>query len=794
MSARLHPATSDDFGSLVGKRGVLRPDVRRLIEGRGCYVDDIVLPRMVHVFFVRSPYAHARIISIDVSEAEEQPGVIKVVNGREIAKYCSPWQGVLTNLEGMKSATQHALAIDRACWQGEPVVAIVAETRALAEDAAEFVDIDWEDLPVVADKEAALATGAPVIHPELGDNLCYQRSIDTGGVDAVFAEADHIIEDVFEFERQTPVSLEPRSLLADYNAGDERLNVHMSSQAPHMMQFLLARHLGLQETKVRVKVPDMGGGFGLKIHIFGDEMATAALSIMLNRPVKYIADRLESFISDTHSREHTVKARLAFGNDGAFLAWDVDDLCGAGAYSVYPRGSVNESKHIVNLTGIAYASPHYRARCRVAFQNKAMLGQYRAVGHPIACSVTEGLVDQAARVLGMDPLEIRIKNYIPEDAYPCKRPGRPTLEGLSQRACARKLSEMLDYEGLRAEQKSLRETGVYRGIGFANFIEMSNPSSATYGMGDAPITSQDGCTIRLNAQGTISCAVGVVEIGQGALTIIAQIAASTLGLAMEDVHVLLADTDCTPYGGGNWGSRGAGISGEATYQAAKALRDNILSVAAFLLGKEPDQLILRNGDIVEKDTGMTGLSLRDFASKVYFRTDLFPKDLQPEMVVTRHYSQKDLDGIATNGIQASLVEVNVETGDVAFLGHWVVHDCGTIINPDLVDEQIRGAVVQGLGAATGESCLYSPEGQLLNGSLAEYLVPLASGMPEIEVAHVVTPTRSSELGAKGVAEAGAAGAPAAVMNAINDALSPFNVHLSAQPFTPENVLRALGKF
>jgi carbon-monoxide dehydrogenase large subunit len=777
---------------LIGS-DVQRRDVDRLLRGRGSYVDDIKLARMVHVHFLRSPYAHARIVSIQTEEAKKAPGVVRIVTGNELAEVITPWVGVLGHMASMKSAEQSALAIDKVCWQGEPVAAIVAESRAQAEDAAELIEVDYDPLPVVADKANALDADSPVIHEQLGDNLCYERKENVGDVDKAFQEAHAVVEEVFDIGRHTAVTLEPRSILADFNPGDRKLTVHLSSQVPHMMQYLFAKHLGLPEADVRVRVPDMGGGFGLKIHIYGDEMATAALSMMLERPVKHIADRTESFVSDTHARDHQVRARLAVDADGRFMAWEVDDLCGAGAYSVYPRGSVNESKQVLNLTGGPYATENYRGRARVVFQNKPMLGQYRAVGHPIVCSVTEGMVDRAAHALGLDPADIRRRNFIPEDAYPYKRPAGPVLERLSQHASLEKLLSMMDYPSLRNEQSRLREKNVYRGIGLASYIEMSNPSSATYGVGGAPITSQDGCVVRLNAQGSVTCAVGVTEIGQGARTMIGQIVATVLGVGMEDVTVLLGDTEVTPYGGGNWGSRGAGISGEAAYLAAGSLRENLLSAAGVLLQCDPAKLRLEGKAVVDEDSGEARMTIAELAYTVYFRSDLFPKSFQPELVASRHYAQKALDGVATNGIQGSYLEVDIDTGFVSLLGHWLVHDCGTVINPAIVNEQLRGAVVQGLGGALGEECLYSSEGQLMNGTLAEYLVPMAAEMPDIEIALISTPTETSSLGAKGAAEAGAAGAPAATMNAINDAIQPLGGRVAAQPFTPERILRALNK-
>jgi carbon-monoxide dehydrogenase large subunit len=351
----------------------------------------------------------------------------------------------------------------------------------------------------------------------------------------------------------------------------------------------------------------------------------------------------------------------------------------------------------------------------------------------------------------------------------------------------------MEYERLRHEQKEFRSRGVYRGIGLASFVENSNPSAATYGQGGASIAAQDSCTVGLTATGGVTVAASINELGQGAHAVIAQVTATAIGIPLERVKVLMGDTDVTPYGGGNWGSRGTGIGGEAALQAGKALRANILSFVARLTETEASLLDVRNGNVVEAATGLQCMTLEEVARTAYFRTDRVPRDFQPELTVTRSYAQKAYTGVYANGIQGSYLEVDVDTGFVTLLAHWVVDDCGTIVNPLLVDEQIRGAVVQGIGAALFEECVYSPEGQLLNGSLADYLVPMAGEIPAIQVAHTCTPTATSELGAKGAGEAGTAGAPAAIMNAINDALKPFRARVFTQPFTPQRILAALGK-
>ena len=770
-----------------------RPSARRLVQGQGCYIDDIELPRMAHVVYWRSPVAHCRITRIQADFARRMPGVLLVADGPMLAKICKPWVATLGHLANMKSAPQYPLAMERAHWQGEPVVAIVAETRAQAEDALHYLQVEWELLPAVVNMETALDPSTPVIHPELGDNLCFTRSLDTGGVDEAFAQADQVVNTTFEFGRHTGVTLEPRCQIADWRTAEQQLTVYHSQQAPHMMQDLYARQFEIPESSVRVICKDVGGSFGIKVHAYPDDFATVALSMMLGRPVKFVADRMESFTSDIHARHHRIDARIAVRNNGEILAFEIDDLTGIGPFSMFPRTSAIEGNQVVNLVGGPYKHQQYRAKLNVVFQNKTPTCQYRGVGHPIACAVTEGLVDMAARAIAMDPLEIRRRNVIPDDAYPCSGISGIKLEGLSHQACLDKLESLMNYSALRAEQAALREQGIYRGIGIAALIELTNPSAAFYGVGGARIASQDGATARLDPNGGVTVMVSVGEQGQGNDAIYTQIAADAVGVDMAQVRVVTGDTEVTPYGGGTWASRGAGIGGEAVLLAGQALRANILKVAAVILKREVNEIELHRGQVVDAHTREVLTPLTEVGRIAYFRSDLLPNDFTPELSVTRHYAQRDYPFIFTNGMQASYVEVDPDTGFVKLLQHWAVEDCGRVINPRLVDEQIRGAIVQGIGGAMLEECLYDDQGLMLNANMADYLVPMCSEMPDIHVAHVQTPTKSSQLGAKGAGEAGTAGAPAAVMNAINDALAPFKAQVVSQPFTPEKVLKALGK-
>src|SRR5205085_2999246 len=431
--------------------------------------------------------------------------------------------------------------------------------------------------------------------------------------DKGFADADEVVETTFHFGRHTGVCNEPRAVVADWNPSEQRMTVYQGTQAPHMMQNLFAKHLGLEEQQVRVICKGVGGSFGIKVHTYADEMAVVALSKLLKRPVKFVADRLESFVTDIHARDHRVHAKIGVKRDGTITAFAIDDLTGIGPYSVYPRTSGIEANQVVNLVGGPYTCPNYRARARVVFQNKNVMCQYRAVGHPIATAVTEALVEFAAAKIGMDAAEIRRRNLFPDDKYPASSAAGLKFERLSHHASLDKILRMMDYDGLRAEQARLREQGIHRGIGFASFIEVTNPSAAFYGVGGARISSQDGATVRLDATGAVFCHSGVTEQGQGAEAVLAQCVATSFGVPIERVRVITGDTDNAPYGGGTWASRAAGIGGEAAWEGGKALRANVLACAASILQAKPEELDIREGTVVNRDSGSERLSLQELA-------------------------------------------------------------------------------------------------------------------------------------------------------------------------------------
>ncbi len=784
----------DRPNSYIG-RTLSRDGAKRAVAGRGRYTDDISLPRMLHAAFVRSPYAHAKISAIHVDEAKSFPKVVSIMTGSELKEMCTgPWIGTLDSFEGMKSAPQYPMAIDRSCWQGEPIVMIVASNRAAAEDAAEAVVIDYEELPITADKETALDPNTPIIHPDLGDNLAFKKTINTGNVEKALLEAEVVVEETFNFGRHTAVSLEPRTLLADFEPTNAELTIYTSSQCPHMIQAVFARTLGVSEHKVRIVAPDVGGSFGLKIHTFGDELAVTAASIKLGRPVKFIADRLESFLTDIHARENRVWGRMAVSKEGKITSLEIDVRSAAGAYSQFPRTSVFEANQILNITGGPYKHKNYRAKTEVVYLNKVPTSQYRAVGHPIGNAVGEALVDRAAEACGIDPLEMRRRNIMEDNSYPRLSAAGIKMQEMSHQRCLETLSEKMDYLALRREQDHCRKQGLQRGIGIAAFIKGTAPGPAGYyGAGGAPIASQDACTVKLEPSGGIICMVGVTDQGQGVDTVMAQIAATALGVPFEQVRVIEGDTDAVPYGGGTYASRATAIGGEATYQASLRLRSEILSIAGALLQAQPKTLDIVDGNVVDKKSNAHRISLEEIGRIGHFQVAELPNQIQPTLSVTHRFRLRDELYIFTNGIQGAYVEVDIDTGFIKLLKHWVVEDCGRVISPQLADEQVRGGCVQGIGGALYEECIYDERAQLQNGTLADYLTPMSSEMPDIEVAHVQTPTTVSELGAKGVGESGTGAAPAVVMNAVNDALRPYNTYVKNQPITPKSVLRALGK-
>jgi carbon-monoxide dehydrogenase large subunit len=776
----------------IGAR-IPRRELKRLLSGHGRYIDDIKLPRMLHAAFVRSPHPHARIVSVDTAAATLAPGVSAVFTAADVNPKCEPFVGVALHRPGHRSAPQFLFAAERAVWQGQPVAVVVAEGRAEAEDAAELVAIEWEPLPAVGDQMQAIAPGAPVIHAALGDNVAFDLSLEKGQPAQAFTKADIVIEEELRFERQMAMTLEARGLIADFNPGDGSLTVIHAHQSPFQMQEVFSRHLKIPEHKVRVIAPDIGGGFGMKLNIYSDEIATVVASMLLGRPVKFCVDRLESFVSDAQARDHRIKCRIALKKTGEILAMEMDDLAAVGAYGMPMRFNVAEGMMAITITGAPYVFENYKARTRSVYVNKNLIGMYRGVGMPLACVATELLTDLAADKLGIDTVEFKRRNYRPKFSLPCLTPGGQRLDGVSFHECLEKLVKLMGYDALRKEQSELRSRSIFRGIGIATFCEQTAYGPPYYGPSGASISTQDGCTLRLEPSGSVRCITSLTDQGQGTLTSVAQIVADSVGVSIEQVSVTGGDSAISPYGGGAWASRGTAIGGEAALRAGTILKQNILSLAGAITQTSTDTLTITDSQVINTRTGQPVISLADVGRIGYFRQDTLPRDFDVQLSVSASFVANDKMYYMANGVQASYVEVDCETGFIKVLGQWAVDDCGRIVNPLLVDEQVRGGIVQGIGAVLFEECIYSDDANLLNGTMADYLLPMAGEMPDIVLDHVETPEASTKLGAKGIGEGGLIGAMGSLWVAVNDALKPLGAKIRHQPFTPERVLDALAR-
>ncbi|HEU4369493.1 MAG TPA: xanthine dehydrogenase family protein molybdopterin-binding subunit [Methylomirabilota bacterium] len=766
-------------------------DDPRILTGRGRYVDDIALARMVHVAFVRSPHAHARLGALDLVAARRAPGFVAVLAGADAARLCKPCHGILNHYQGMKTGAILPLAVDRVRYVGEPVVAVAAETRPAAEDAVVRVRVSYEPLPAVLSPEQATAPGAPVIHPELGDNVIYDTRLAAGDAEQALRASHRVWRRRFTTGRHTGVPIEPRGLVADFEPATRSLTVWMSTQVPHMMQAVLAQLFGLPEHRVRVIAPDVGGSFGIKIHVYQDDLAAVALAIALGRPVKWIPTRRESFLSDIHAREQTIDVEVGASAAGILTGMRARITAGVGPYSAFPRSSVVEGGQVLRLLPGPYRLRDYEGSLRVVAQNKVITSQYRAVGHPIAAAVTESLLDQIAHDLGLDPAEIRRRNLVRADELPWTSPTGNVYDSGSYQAALARLLEVARYDDLREEQAQARAAGRHLGIGLACFLELTGPGARFYGVGGAPISGQDGATLRLEPSGTVTALVGVTNQGQGTPTALAQIIADQLALPLASVTVLSGDTAMTPYGGGTWASRGMPIGGSATLLAARALAAKVRTVAGVLLEAHPDDIELADARAAVRGSPARGLAYGELARTVHFRSDAL-KGLEPSLEATVHYTNPQA-WTFTNGAHLAVVEVDVETGRVRVLRYVAVDDCGRIVNPALVEGQIAGGVAQGIGGALLEHCAYDDSGQLLTATLMDYAVPTAADLPAFELHHLETPAPSIAGGFKGAGEAGTTGAPAAILNAVNDALAPLGALVSDQPITPERILRALGR-
>jgi carbon-monoxide dehydrogenase large subunit len=768
-------------GKLVGAR-VKRREDRRFLTGRGSYVDDHRPPGLLYAAFLLSQDAHARIVKIDTAAARALPGVAAVVTGREMAQWTAPMRACST-MPGYKETSQLPLAVEKIRHVGEAIAVVVAESRYIAEDAIERIVVDYEPLPAVSDVEAAAQPGAPLLHEEAGTNVIVTREFSRASQkdsqasdDAPGAGAEVVVKERFRFRRHCAIFLEPRGYLAEYNSGSGLLTLRSSTQCPGVVRSALALTLGLPEHRVRVIAGDVGGGFGAKSLVYPEEVAVAALARKLERPVKWTSDRREDLLATTQGWDEVINAALTVGADGTIVGLEADVIADVGAYSIYPWTAVGEPVQTISFMPGPYHVPNYKARARAVATCKAPTGPYRGVGRPVSTFVMEGLIDRAARRLKMDPTQLRLHNFVRADEFPYKTPTGIVWDRAAFTECMLKAREMLGYESARAQQARAREDGKLVGIGFASFVELTGIGSATPATPGMPVPSgTEAATVRVDPSGTVTAIFGVGSHGQGLETTLAQVVADELEVPLDDVRVIFGDTSLAPYGTGSYASRGAVLGGGAGILAARAVREKARQIAAHLLETDPAKYVEHR------------VSLRDIAQAAYAGTKRLPRGMEPGLEATRFYDP--YYGTATSATHGAIVEVDRETWAVKVLRYVVAEDCGRVINPLVVDGQAYGGVVQGLGGALLEEVVYNEEGQLLTGTLMDYMVPSAAGMPAIEAYHFEEPSPTTLGGFRGVGESSTIGAPATIANAIADALAPLGVEPNEIPITPDRLFQ-----
>ena len=780
MSALVRSAggSSSVFGSPV-----LRKEDARLVSGRGRYVSDIELPRMLHVAFVRSLHAHCRIIGINSAAAAALAGVVTVVTGRDpvFARHALRARSALP---GYVETDQPLLAWPTARYCGEAVAAVVALDRYVAEDGAALVAVDADPLPAAVDAVEARGGGA-VVHDGAPDNVLLSRRFDSGDVEAALAASAVVVERAFRTNRQTAVPLEGRGGVAEWNAAEDKLTLWSGTQVPHLARHGLAEILGLPENRIRVVAPDVGGGFGLKGILYPEDVVLCLLAMRLGRPVKWVEGRREGFLAGAHARDHHYAVRAGFDPAGRLLALDVRATCNAGAYSVYPWTAGIEALMAGGLLAGPYKLTHYRCEVAAVTTNTAPAGPYRGVARPATTFVMERVLDLGARALGFDPVQIRRINLIGPGDLPYTSATRLVHDSPSYPVCFEKVVEAIGYEAFRVEQARLRREGRCVGIGFANYNELTGLGQAASAGPRMPFrTGHEGATVRLDPSGAVTVLAGVTSQGQGLETTVAQIVASELGVPFQSVTVILSDTDATPFGFGAFASRQAVIGGGAAIRAARAVRDKVTRIAAHLLEAAPEDLDVVEGDVIVRGVPDRVIPLAEVARVAYLETHRLPAGVEPGLEATRFYDP--IRGTFAAGSQAAVVEVDPETGMLVIHRYVCVEDAGRMINPLIVEGQIQGAIAQGIGGALSEHVIYDSAGQLLTGTLMEYALPTAATVPPLELGHVEEPA-DNLAGVRGVGEGGTLGPAAVLANAVADALAPLGLEPNDLPMTPARV-------
>jgi carbon-monoxide dehydrogenase large subunit len=774
-------------GKMMGAR-VRRVEDPRLLLGKGRYVDDVQLPGTLALAFVRSPYAHARLGRIDSGAAKAHPGVVTVLTGADVAGVVKPLRVEYdpAKAPNNKPCDWPVLAQDKVRFVGEAVAAVVATNRYVAEDAAALVEVDYEPLDAVWDVEKALENGTPLVHEEWGSNVMESVKAEIGEVAKAFQNAHCVVSERFTTGRHMALPMETRGCIANYEVGTESLTIWSSTQVPHLLRSRLASLIDYPEHHIRVIAPDVGGGFGQKAHVFPEEVVAAFLARKLGRPVKWIEDRRENLSASMHAKQQVVQAELALAKDGTILGISGRFIADVGAYSEYPWGSAFEAGHAATNMPGPYKIPAFRFEAISVATNKTTIGVYRGVGLPIGVLATERLLELGARKLGLDPAEVRLHNMIRKEEHPYRTIIGAEIESGSHQESLQKALDMVGYKDFRRQQEQWRHQGRYVGVGLAAYVEGTAISSQVFESIGVDLGGYEVATVRMDSAGKVTVLVGTHSHGQGHETTLAQVAADQLGVPLADVKVIEGDTTAIPFGWGTWGSRSAVTGGGAIILASQKVKEKILRIASRVSEIPTSDLELANGMIQRKQDDRAVMPIKDIAYRTMMSPGGLPAGEEPGLEATSHYEPPP--ATHSNATHLAMVEVDPETGQVKILRYIVVEDCGTIINPLVVDGQIQGGVAQGIGMALYEQAMYDENGQFLTGTLMDYLPPTATEVPRVEIAHFESPSPLTPGGIKGMGEGGAIAPPAAIANAVADALAPFGARVNAVPLTPERVL------
>jgi carbon-monoxide dehydrogenase large subunit len=745
---------------------------------------------MLHVAFLRSPRAHAVIAALDVEPARTLPGVVAVYTAVDLAGIVKPIRAA-SGTPGYQACDWPVLADGRVRMVGELIAMVVATSRYLAEDAVQAIVVELTPLTPLLTIEQSLADDAPRIHDDVEGNLFNRFETSTGDVEEAFAGAAHVVELEIRQQRYGAVAMEGRVAAASYNPGADELTMWMSTQVPHVARTGIARHLGMPETRVRVIAPDVGGGFGPKCVLYPEDLAVASAAKLLGRPVGWTSDRSEDLQATIQGREQLMRVYTAADDDGRVRAVRSEMYAANGAYAPWPyTAALDSGQASENVTG-PYDIPRYERRVRAVVTNKAPMGPYRGVGRVIACLAMERTMDTLARRLDLDLLEIRRRNLV--RSFPHETAVGQRFESGDYVRMLDLLEEAIEWRALRAENAALRERDVIRGLGVALAVEHGAYGPRALGARKLELTpGYDSAAIRVEPDGRVRVAVGLHNHGQGHETTIAQIAAVELGIAPEQVDVVWGDTAVVPYGLGTWGSRSTVACGGATILAARDVRARVLELAAHLLEASAGDLELADGVAFVRGSPSRRVSFDQIAHLAVHRPELLPDGFEPGLDATRRFAPPD-PGSFSSSAHGALVELDGDTGEVRVLRYVVSEDCGTIVNPTIVEGQVHGGVAQGIGGALYEHLVSDAQGNFLTASLMDYLVPTAAEIPPIDVVHLESPSPLVPGGFKGMGEGGAVNSPAAIVSAVNDALRPYGVVADHTPITPEWILAALRR-